>query len=289
MKSGFIAIIGRPNVGKSSLLNAILGTKVTIVSPKPQTTRRKITGVLTQDDTQLVFTDTPGIFKPRNSLGDYMMHEVEAAAQETDIIMLVLDAKDGLTQNDKDILEQYKQAKVIVALNKTDIAKPEQVLPTIERLKAFSNIAEIVPVSAITKDNIDVLINLLKNNVSDDIFYYPQDQITDLDLTERISEVIREKAMYCLQQEIPHGVAVEIERYSDDRIAEIDALIVCEKDNHKGMIIGAKGAMLKKIGSMARTDIENMLNKKVFLTLYVKVINDWRERKNILYDLGYKN
>lgn len=288
MKSGFVAIVGRPNVGKSSLLNAIIGTKITIVTPKPQTTRRNITGVWTQGDTQLVFTDTPGIFKPRNSLGDYMMQEVKTAAGETDIIMVVLDASDGLTQGDKEILEQYKNATIIAVVNKTDIAKPEQVFPVIDRLKAY-NIAEIVPVSALTKDNIDVLIDCLKKYVSDEIFYYPQDQITDLNMTDRISEIIREKAMFCLQQEIPHGVAVEIERYADDNIAEIDAIIICEKDNHKGMIIGAKGAMLKKMGSMARIELENILGKKVFLTLYVKVINDWRERKNVLYDLGYKN
>ena len=289
MKSGFIAIIGRPNVGKSSLLNAIIGTKITIVTPKPQTTRRRTTGVLTQDDTQLVFSDTPGVFKPRNSLGDYMMQEVKTATGETDIIMIILDATDGITQSDKEILDQYKDATMVAVVNKTDIAKPEQVFPIIDRLRTYSNIVEIVPVSALTKKNIDVLVDCLKKHVSDEIFYYPEDQITDLNITDRISEVIREKAMFCLQQEIPHGVAVEIERYSDDRIAEIDALIVCEKDNHKGMIIGAKGAMLKKIGSMARADLEKMLGKKVFLTLYVKVINDWRERKNVLYDLGYKN
>lgn len=289
MKSGFIAIVGRPNVGKSSLLNAIIGTKVTIVTPKPQTTRRRITGVLTQEDTQLVFTDTPGVFKPRNKLGDYMMQEVATATDETDVIMIVLDATDGLTQTDKELLEQYKDATVVVVVNKIDIAKPEQVFPILERLKNYSDIAEIVPVSALTRKNIDELIQVLKKYLKDDVFYYPADQITDLNDMERISEIIREKAMFCLQQEIPHGVAVEIERFSNDNIAEIDALIICEKENHKGIIIGAKGAMLKKIGSMARAELEKMLGKKVFLTLYVKVVKDWRERKNVLYDLGYKS
>lgn len=289
MKSGFIAIVGRPNVGKSSLLNAIIGTKVTIVTPKPQTTRRRTTGVLTQEDTQLVFTDTPGVFKPRNKLGDYMMQEVATATDETDVIMIVLDATDGLTQTDKELLEQYKDATVVVVVNKIDIAKPEQVFPILERLKNYSDIAEIVPVSALTRKNIDELIQVLKKYLKDDVFYYPADQITDLNDMERISEIIREKAMFCLQQEIPHGVAVEIERFSNDNIAEIDALIICEKENHKGIIIGAKGAMLKKIGSMARAELEKMLGKKVFLTLYVKVVKDWRERKNVLYDLGYKS
>lgn len=289
MKSGFIAIVGRPNVGKSSLLNAIIGTKVTIVTPKPQTTRRRITGVLTQEDTQLVFTDTPGVFKPRNKLGDYMMQEVATATDETDVIMIVLDATDGLTQTDKELLEQYKDATLVVVVNKIDIAKPEQVFPILERLKNYSDIAEIVPVSALTRKNIDELIQVLKKYLKDDVFYYPADQITDLNDMERISEIIREKAMFCLQQEIPHGVAVEIERFSNDNIAEIDALIICEKENHKGIIIGAKGAMLKKIGSMARAELEKMLGKKVFLTLYVKVVKDWRERKNVLYDLGYKS
>ncbi|HEY8390230.1 MAG TPA: GTPase Era [Clostridia bacterium] len=289
MKSGFIAIVGRPNVGKSSLLNAIIGTKVTIVTPKPQTTRRRTTGVLTQEDTQLVFTDTPGVFKPRNKLGDYMMQEVATATDETDVIMIVLDATDGLTQTDKELLEQYKDATLVVVVNKIDIAKPEQVFPILERLKNYSDIAEIVPVSALTRKNIDELIQVLKKYLKDDVFYYPADQITDLNDMERISEIIREKAMFCLQQEIPHGVAVEIERFSNDNIAEIDALIICEKENHKGIIIGAKGAMLKKIGSMARAELEKMLGKKVFLTLYVKVVKDWRERKNVLYDLGYKS
>ena len=233
MKSGFVAILGRPNVGKSSLLNAIIGTKIAIVTPKPQTTRRRITGVLTQGDTQLVFTDTPGVFKSRNVLGEYMMKEVKAASEETDIILLVFDATDGLTCADKEIIEKYKDATVIAAINKTDIAKPDQVLPMIDELRHYEHISEIVPISALKGKNIDVLIDVLKKYIKDDVFFYPQDQITDQSITERISEIIREKAMFYLQQEIPHGVAVEIERYEDGNIAEIDALIICEKTTIK--------------------------------------------------------
>lgn len=287
MKSGFIAILGRPNVGKSSLLNAIIGTKITIVTPKPQTTRRRITGIYTQDDTQLVFTDTPGVFKSRTTLDDYMMKEVKAASSDTDILLLVFDATAGLTNTDKEIIEKYQDATIVAAINKIDIAKPEQVLPFIDKLRQFENIVEIVPVSARNGKNVDALINVLKKYIKDDVFFYPEDQITDQNLYERMSEIIREKAMYYLQQEIPHGVAVDIERYEDGDIVEVDALIICEKDNHKGIIIGSKGAMLKKIGSMARMELEHILGKKVFLTLYVKVIKDWRKRKNILYDLGY--
>lgn len=287
MKSGFIAILGRPNVGKSSLLNAIIGTKITIVTPKPQTTRRRITGIYTQDNTQLVFTDTPGVFKSRTTLDDYMMKEVKAASSDTDILLLVFDATAGLTNTDKEIIEKYQDATIVAAINKIDIAKPEQVLPFIDKLRQFENIVEIVPVSARNGKNVDALINVLKKYIKDDVFFYPEDQITDQNLYERMSEIIREKAMYYLQQEIPHGVAVDIERYEDGDIVEVDALIICEKDNHKGIIIGSKGAMLKKIGSMARMELEHILGKKVFLTLYVKVIKDWRKRKNILYDLGY--
>lgn len=287
MKSGFVAILGRPNVGKSSLLNAILGTKITIVTPKPQTTRRRITGIYTQDDVQIVFTDTPGVFKFRNILGEYMMKEVKAASTDTDIILLVFDATDGLTNTDKEIIETYKGATVIATINKIDAAKPDQVLPMIDKLRQYEHIVEIVPVSALRGKNMDTLIEVLKKYLKDEVFFYPADQITDQPLKERIAEIIREKAMYYLQEEIPHGIAVDIERYADGDIIEIDALIICEKDNHKGIIIGSKGSMLKKIGSMAREELEHILGKKVFLTLYVKVIKDWRKRKSVLHDLGF--
>lgn len=287
MKSGFVAILGRPNVGKSSLLNAILGTKVTIVTPKPQTTRRRITGIYTQDDTQIVFTDTPGVFKYRNTLGEYMMKEVKAASIDTDILLLVFDATDGLTLTDKELIEQYRGETIIAAINKIDIAKPDQVLPFIDKLRQYEHIKEIVPVSAKSGKNIDTLIDVLKKYLKDNVFFYPKDQITDQSLTERISETIREKAMYYLQEEIPHGVAVDIERFSDGNIVEIDALIICEKENHKAIIIGSKGSMLKKIGSTAREELEFILGKKVFLTLYVKVVKDWRKKKGVLHDLGF--
>lgn len=287
MKSGFVAILGRPNVGKSSLLNAILGTKVTIVTPKPQTTRRRITGIYTRDDFQIVFTDTPGVFKFRNTLGEYMMQEVKAASVDNDIIMLVFDALDGLTNTDREIIEKYKGETVIAVINKIDIAKPEQVFPLIDKIRQYEHIREIVPVSALSGKNIDTLIEVLKKYLKDDVFFYPTDQITDQPIRERISETIREKAMYFLQDEIPHGIAVDIERFNDGQLAEIDALIICEKENHKAIIIGSKGSMLKKIGTAAREELEFILGKKVFLTLYVKVVKDWRKKKGFLHDLGY--
>lgn len=289
MKSGFIAIVGRPNVGKSSLLNKIIGEKVTIVTPKPQTTRRRITGIMTDAEAQLIFTDTPGIFKPRNNLGEFMMKEVKAASTDTDIVMLVLDAVDGITPTDFDLIEQYKNALLIVALNKIDLAGANKVFPALEKLGKIEGITEIIPISALKGDNVVSLIDTLKKYVTDDIKYYPDEQTTDMSKNMRLAEIIREKAMMYTQQEIPHGIAVEIERYSDDTIAQIEALIICEKDSHKGIIIGAKGSMLKKIGSSARVDLEKFLGKKVFLTMYVKVIKDWRERKNILDDMGYKS
>ncbi|HEY8423997.1 MAG TPA: GTPase Era, partial [Clostridia bacterium] len=236
---------------------------------------------------QIVFTDTPGVFKFRNILGEYMMKEVKAASTDTDIILLVFDATDGLTNTDKEIIETYKGATVIATINKIDAAKPDQVLPMIDKLRQYEHIVEIVPVSALRGKNVDTLIEVLKKYLKDEVFFYPADQITDQPLKERIAEIIREKAMYYLQEEIPHGIAVDIERYADGDIIEIDALIICEKDNHKGIIIGSKGSMLKKIGSMAREELEHILGKKVFLTLYVKVIKDWRKRKSVLHDLGF--
>lgn len=289
MKSGFVAILGKPNAGKSSLLNTMIGNKVAIVTPKPQTTRNRIVGIYNDEETQIVFTDTPGIFRPSNKLGEYMMREVTEAAKDNDIILIVIDAVKGVSLDDLNLIEKYKNAKVLVALNKIDIAPREFVFPQLEKLNR-TQADRVIAVSAATGENVDKLIGYIKEYLTDEIAYYPQDQYTDKSIKVQAAEFIREKAMIFLQQELPHGVAVDIERLekTGDNLIEVDALIICEKENHKGIIIGKGGAMLKRISSSARIALEYLFGTKVYLTVYVKVVENWREKRSVLSDLGYK-
>lgn len=289
MKSGFIAIIGKPNAGKSTLLNAIVGEKVSIVSPKPQTTRNKIVGILNEKDCQIVFVDTPGVLKPKNKLGEYMMDSVKSASEEVDAVIIVVDASKGLTEQDIRLIERYKKYNEIIAFTKMDLVNYEQVFPELDKLNSLK-VNDVVPVSAKKGKNMEELKTVLKKYLSSDILYYPEDMYTDR--TERFmaAEIIREKALLLLKDEIPHGVGVNIVRMhqrEDKAIVDIDADIYIEKASHKPIIIGKEGSMLKTIGEYSRKDIEKLIDSKVNLKLWVRVKEEWRDDNSALDNLGY--
>ena len=297
MKSGFISILGKPNVGKSSLMNALIGEKVSIVSPKAQTTRDRVMGILTTDEYQAVFVDTPGIHTPKSMLGQYMHKAVSSAASDTDAIVIVLDATKRLLDTDFAFIEKYltRSCPVYVVVNKTDLAGYPAVYPLLKRLSYLTEpdgkraaVKEILPVSCKTKENIEVLKKFLIGDLPQGECYFPADDLTDKSVRYQICEIVREKALLLLRDEIPHGVGVYIQSMDDrETIAEIQADILIEKDSHKLIVIGTGGEQLRQIGERARIDIERMLGKKVFLKLFVKVRKDWRNKKNILDDIGY--
>jgi GTP-binding protein Era len=286
--SGFVTIIGRPNVGKSTLMNAMVGEKVAIISPKAQTTRNRIMGVLTGQGWQAVFMDTPGIHKPRTALGDTMMKAVDSALEDTEMILYVVDASD-FREKDLEILQKYAKVscKKILALNKIDLVEKQTLLALMEKLGAF--VSDIVPVSALGGDGVAVLRDLIAENLPEGPQYFPDDYITDRQERFLIAEMIREKALMHLNQEIPHGIGVEIMgiKRAPSGVVHIDATIYCERDAHKNIIIGKHGAMIGRIGSQARPDIEKMLDARVNLKLWVKVVPDWRNRQSELKTLGY--
>ena len=289
LKSGFVAILGRPNVGKSSIMNRMVGEKVAIVSDKAQTTRQKALGICHRGDTQIVFVDTPGIHKPRTRLGEFMVREAEDAKDGVDAIMVVVDAG-FIGKGDIEIMNRVKDEKCprFLVINKTDAVTPEKLMPRLKELDV-SMFDQVVSVSALKGTNIDLLFKLLRDALPYGPEYFPDDMITDQPERVLISEIIREKTLRNLKDEIPHGVGVEmlgIEKQSDT-LTEINATIYCEKASHKSVIIGKQGAMLRKIGSEARYDIEKLLNTKVMLRLGVKVREDWRNRKEDLRTLGY--
>lgn len=296
MKSGFIAILGAPNAGKSSLLNAFVGEKVSIVSPKPQTTRDRITGILTDDDCQMIFVDTPGTIQPKNKLGEYMDKCIKSASDGCDAIIIVLDVTRQLLSKDIAFIEKYLPvAPVYIALNKIDLVGYEKVYPMLDKLSMFLSderehkAVEIVPISCKNKKNIDLLKGFIKDCLKDEVMYYDAEDISDKTQSFMAGEIIREKALWLLQEEVPHGIGVIIQSYKEGKkLIEIDADIVCEKESHKEIIIGDSGKTLKEIGTKARLDIESLTGKKIFLKLFVKVRKDWRRRKNIMDDLGYK-
>ncbi len=287
--SGFVTIVGRPNVGKSSLMNRMIGEKIAIVSSRPQTTRSRIMGVLSQADYQIVFLDTPGIHDPRTRLGEYMMHAVRDAMDGMDAVLVIFDVT-HLTDNDLSIASEMKGKKVpvILALNKIDLASPENVLAVTAKA-AEAGFDEIVPVSAKTGSGVDELIRCIRNQLPEGPRYFPDDMITDQPERILCAEIIREKALRHLRDEVPHGIGVEmmkIEQLSD-RLTEINATVYCERAAHKGIIIGKNGAMLQTIGTEARTDIEKLLDTHVNLKLWVKVRPDWRNNVSDLKNLGY--
>lgn len=294
MKSGFIAIVGRPNAGKSTLLNHIVGEKVAIVSNKPQTTRTKILGVYTEPELQVVLIDTPGIHKPHNKLGKRMEKYIYTATQDIDALIYVIDCniKEQDLALEKQALEGLKASDipVILAVNKIDTLERLQLLPVLDRLNAIYPFTAIVPVSAQNGENIPALFEKIKEQLSEGPKFFPDDVITDQPERQIVSEFIREKTLRLLNKEVPHGIAVEIERMKqkDNGTYEILAAIYCEKQSHKGIIIGKGGEKLKQIGKQARIDIERFLGEKVYLELWVRVKEDWRNRENFITDIGFE-
>ncbi|MDQ8736702.1 GTPase Era [Paenibacillus sp. LHD-38] len=292
-RSGFVAIIGRPNVGKSTLMNHLIGQKIAIMSDKPQTTRNKIHGVYTTNDTQIVFLDTPGIHKPQSKLGNYMMQTAESALREVEAALFLIDASEGLGGGDRFIIEQLKKVKtpVFLVMNKIDKVEPEQLLPMITQYNELHEFAEIIPISALKGNNVDTLLEQLSRYLPEGPQYYPADQITDHPEQFVCSELIREKILHMTREEIPHSIAVTIEdmRVKENGVVYIGAVIFVERDSQKGIIIGKKGDLLKEVGKQARKDIEALLGSRIYLELWVKVKKDWRNQERVLKDLGYRH
>lgn len=292
-RSGFVAIIGRPNVGKSTLMNHLIGQKIAIMSDKPQTTRNKIHGVYTKDNTQIVFLDTPGIHKPQSKLGDYMMKTAQSALQEVEAALFLVDAADGIGGGDRFIIEQLKKVKtpIFLVLNKIDKIDPEQLLPIITKYKDLYDFAEIIPISALQGNNVETLMDQLIRYLPEGPQYYPADQITDHPEQFVVTELVREKILHMTREEIPHSIAVAIEdmKVQENGVVYIGCVIYVERDSQKGIIIGKKGALLKEVGKLARRDIEALLGSRTFLELWVKVKKDWRNQERVLKDLGFRN
>lgn len=291
-KSGFVAIVGRPNVGKSTLLNRIVGQKIAIMSDKAQTTRNKIQGVYTTDTTQIVFIDTPGIHKPKHRLGDYMVEAAYSALHEVEVVLFMVAADQKRGKGDDMIIERLKKLSVPVYLviNKIDKIHPNDLLEQIDDFKAQMDFAQIIPISATQGNNFETLMSELEKSMPAGPQYFPEDQITDHPEYFVVSELIREKILQLTRDEVPHSVAVVIDsmkRKPDEKV-QIQATIIIERDSQKGIIIGKGGSMLKKIGTQARKDIEKLLGDKVYLELWVKVQKDWRDKQVYLTDFGYR-
>jgi GTP-binding protein Era len=290
-KSGFATLIGRPNVGKSTLMNHLIGQKIAITSNKPQTTRNRIQTMYTDEDCQIIFVDTPGIHKAKNKLGTYMVDVAEHTMGEVDVILWLVEPTTFIGAGERHILQQLKQVKtpVILIINKIDTVKKEEVLKFIDVYRREYDFAEIIPVSALKEMNLDSVISSVKKYLPYGPMYYDEDTVTDQPMRQIVAELIREKALRLLSDEIPHGIAVTVEKMSErqDGLYDIEATIVCERDSHKGIIIGKGGAMLKKIGSSARTEIENMMEARVNLQLWVKVRKEWRDSDLYLKNYGY--
>lgn len=292
-KSGFVTVIGRPNVGKSTLLNQIIGEKISIISDKPQTTRNKILMVYTEDNFQVVFLDTPGIQMPKNVLGEYMLKISKGTLEEVDAIAFMVDESLETGKLDKYIIEELNSIStpIILLINKTDKLRDEEVAQLISKYNDMGLFKEIIPISAINNSNIDKFIKVLKELLPEGPQYFPEDMITDQPERFIIAETIREKALINLEEEVPHGIFVDVEGVkdrNDKEIIDVFATIYCEKDSHKGIVIGKNGKMLKAIGQSAREDIEKLLGSKVNLQIWVKVEKNWRERDNKVKYFGYK-
>jgi GTP-binding protein Era len=290
-KSGFVSIIGRPNVGKSTLLNRIVGEKISIISDKPQTTRHNILAVYHADDIQIVFTDTPGIHRPQNKLGEYMIKAVHSSLNEMDAVLLVVDAQKEISETERNILANLEgtSTPVILVINKIDLLKRDSLLPIIANYSSLFPFSAIVPVSALKDDGIGAVISELTHLMKDGPKYYPDDMVTDQTERELIAEIVREKLLWFLQKEVPHGVAIEILQMKDKgEMYDISANIYCEKSSHKGIIIGKNGELLKKIGTLSRTEMEKRLGKKVYLQLWVRVKEDWRNNNFLMKNLGFE-
>ncbi|MEK3824564.1 GTPase Era [Paenibacillus sp. FSL K6-1558] len=290
-KSGFVAIIGRPNVGKSTLMNQVIGQKIAIMSDKPQTTRNKIHGVYTSEEQQIVFLDTPGIHKRQSKLGDYMNETALNTLGEVEAALFLIDASEGMGGGDRYIAEQLKNVRtpVILVMNKIDKIAPEALLPLIEEYRKLHDFAEIVPVSAMLGSNVSTLLEQIGKYLPEGPQYYPEDQVTDHPEQFVCAELIREKILQMTREEVPHSIAVTIEdmKVQDNGVVYISAVIFVERDSQKGIIIGKQGALLKEVGKRARQDIQNLLGSRIFMDLWVKVKKDWRNQDRVLRDLGF--
>jgi GTP-binding protein Era len=292
MHSGFVSLIGRPNVGKSTLMNCLIGEKVAIISNKPQTTRNKITSILTKDDFQCIFIDTPGIHKPRHKLGEFMVKQTDTTLNEVDAILMLIEPTERVLESDRYVMERLKKTKtpVILVINKIDTVEKEVLLKVMDIYSQEFSFKEIVPISAIKGQNTDTLMKVIRKYLPVGPMYFPADMVTDQPERQIASEIIREKALHLLQDEIPHGIAVEItsmKKRGDRDLVDVQATIYCEKDSHKGIIIGKNGSMLKNIGTRARMDIERLLGSPINLQLWIKVKKDWRDSDFLLKNFGY--
>lgn len=291
-KSGFVALIGRPNVGKSTLLNQMVGMKIAIMSDKPQTTRNRIRGILTRDEGQIIFLDTPGIHKPKTKIGEYMMQVVNQSIREVDLILFLVDVEGGIGKGDEEIMRHLKGVSIpiMLILNKIDRVSPESLLPMIDQVKNKLPFREIIPVSARLGNNVEHLIEEIYRYLPRGPLYFPPDQKTDQPEQVLVGELIREKALQRLMEEVPHAIAVEVEEYAEreDGTLYIRAVLYCERESQKGILIGKKGRMLKEIGQAARLEIESLFSTKAYLDLWVKVKEDWRNREGILKQLGFR-
>lgn len=291
-KSGFVTIVGRPNVGKSTLLNQIMGEKLSIVSNKPQTTRNNIQTILTGEDYQIVFVDTPGIHKPKHKLGEFMVNSAKESIKEVDLVLFLINPDEEIGRGDKFILEALKEQKspVFLVVNKVDENSHEKVAKTLQMYSDEYDFKEIIPISALKGKNVDTLVSLMKDYMPEGPQYYPEDMITDVQERFIVSEIVREKALRNLRDEVPHGIAVDViqMKQKENGTYHIEVDLICEKDSHKGIIIGKNGTSLKKIGETSRYEIERFLSAKVNLKIWVKVRKEWRDNNLLLKELGYK-
>jgi GTP-binding protein Era len=292
-KSGFVSIIGRPNVGKSTLLNHVIGQKIAIMSDKPQTTRNKIQGVYTSNESQIVFIDTPGIHKPKHKLGDFMMKVAQNTLREVDLVLYVVDAAEVFGSGEEFIIEKLKDTTtpVFLVINKIDKIEPDKLLAVIDTYRTKYDFKEVIPISALQGNNVSTLLEQITEYLEEGPQYYPSDQVTDHPERFVVGELIREKVLHLTREEIPHSVAVNIEQMKkreNNETVYIGATIIVERSSQKGIIIGKQGSMLKEVGKRARTDIESLLGSKVFLELWVKVQKDWRNKPAHLRDFGFR-
>lgn len=290
-KSGFVSIIGRPNVGKSTFVNRVIGHKIAIMSDKAQTTRNKIQGVMTRDDAQIIFIDTPGIYKPKHKLGDYMMRVAKNTLSEIDAIMFMVNVNEDIGRGDEYIMEMLKNVKtpIFLVLNKIDLVHPDTLMPKIEQYQSYMDFTDIIPISALEGLNVDHFIDVLKSFLPEGPKYYPDNQISDHPEQFVVSEIIREKILHLTSEEIPHAIGVNVDRMikeDEDRV-RIEATIYVERDSQKGIVIGKGGKKLKEVGKRARRDIEMLLGSKVYLELWVKVQRAWRNKVNFIRQIGY--
>ncbi len=289
-KSGFVAILGKPNVGKSTLLNTIIKEKVAIVSPKPQTTRNKILGILNEEDCQIIFIDTPGMHKSKNKLDEYMQKSIVSAKKDVDVVVLMIDGSKRFRSDDIELVKSFdkENVKTILVVSKIDETTFEKLYPQLTQFNDLKNIKDIIPLSSFKNKNIEVLVEKIKQYLPEGVRYFDEDVYTDKSVKFIASEIIREKMLWLLQDEIPHGVAIDIVEFHEKKnIVEIKADIVCEKQSHKQIIIGKSGSKIKEIGIKSRVDIEKLVDKQVDLKLFVKVREDWRDLNNYVKELGY--